>query len=368
MSSPLRFLALAVLTWVGVRAAGGTLLPEPLAAIPLPPLQTPLLDAQVGSPSEPQAGVAYSPSHHAMPYPAMAPPAYAMATPRLQPIPVPFYYPAAAPHTRHAAAPALQPTSFDEQPWYGGDELALAGEWPQSRPPAPGTWRDAPLRPSSTPAATARFDRWALSSWALVRQPQASTLESRSPALSPTGTLGGSQAGLRLTYNLNRSLALNLRASGPADQKGLAGEAALGVSWQPRRSVPIRLLAERRHAVGEGAGRNAFALLAEGGLYARPLPWQLRLDGYAQAGVVGLKSRDLFADGGATVTRPLLGRFALGAGAWGGVQPGLSRVDIGPRLSLQLRPGIRAHLDYRYRLFGNAEPGSGPALTLAGDF
>ena len=63
-----------------------------------------------------------------------------------------------------------------------------------------------------------------------------------------------------------------------------------------------------------------------------------------------------------------LGRFALGAGAWGGIQPGLSRFDVGPRLSLRVNPRVRAHLDYRYKVTGNALPGSGPALTLTGDF
>ena len=55
-------------------------------------------------------------------------------------------------------------------------------------------------------------------------------------------------------------------------------------------------------------------------------------------------------------------------GGWGGVQPGLYRVDAGPRLTMQVRRNVRVHLDYRQRLAGNAEPGSGPTLTLAGDF
>ncbi|MFC7536351.1 hypothetical protein ACFQPG_03105 [Sphingomonas sp. GCM10030256] len=130
----------------------------------------------------------------------------------------------------------------------------------------------------------------------------------------------------------------------------------------------MRLRAERRKAVGEGAGRDAFALVAEGGPYDRALPWGFRLDGYAQAGVVGTRNGDLFADAGFTPTRPLLARFAVGAGAWAGMQPGLSRFDVGPRLSMQLKPRVRAHLDYRFRMLGNAQPGSGPALTIAGDF
>ena len=53
---------------------------------------------------------------------------------------------------------------------------------------------------------------------------------------------------------------------------------------------------------------------------------------------------------------------------WGGVQPGLYRVDAGPRLSMRVRNNMRVHVDYRQRVYGNALPGSGPVLTLAGDF
>ena len=47
---------------------------------------------------------------------------------------------------------------------------------------------------------------------------------------------------------------------------------------------------------------------------------------------------------------------------------GIYRVDAGPRVSMRVRNNMRVHLDWRQRLAGNAEPGSGPALTLAADF
>jgi hypothetical protein len=132
----------------------------------------------------------------------------------------------------------------------------------------------------------------------------------------------------------------------------------------------VRLLAERRQRLGPalGGGRDAFALLAEGGVYEHPLPLGFSLDGYGQAGVIGANRRDLFADGALAATYPSMPRFAIGGGMWGGIQPGLSRFDAGPRLSYQLRPGMRAHLDYRFRLTGNADPGSGPAVTIAAGF
>jgi len=98
------------------------------------------------------------------------------------------------------------------------------------------------------------------------------------------------------------------------------------------------------------------------------LPWEFVLDAYLQGGLVGLKSRDLFVDGGATVTRPVFGKFSAGVGVWGGAQPGLYRIDAGPRVTVAVRKNVRVHLDWRQRLAGNAQPGSGPALTLATDF
>lgn len=50
------------------------------------------------------------------------------------------------------------------------------------------------------------------------------------------------------------------------------------------------------------------------------------------------------------------------------VQPGLNRLDVGPRLSLRVGQQMRAHVDYRLNVAGNASPGSGAVVTLAGDF
>ena len=137
----------------------------------------------------------------------------------------------------------------------------------------------------------------------------------------------------------------------------------------PFRSIPMSVTAERRQAIGRtGGGRSAFAMFVEGGVYQRPIAWGFELDAYAQAGVVGVRRRDLFFDGGTTLTKPLFGRYSAGFGMWGGVQPGLYRVDVGPRVSMRVRDNMRVHLDWRQRVAGKAEPGSGPALTLAADF
>jgi hypothetical protein len=35
---------------------------------------------------------------------------------------------------------------------------------------------------------------------------------------------------------------------------------------------------------------------------------------------------------------------------------------------MKVRRNLRVHFDWRQKLAGNARPGSGPAVTLAGDF
>ena len=186
-------------------------------------------------------------------------------------------------------------------------------------------------------------------------------------SLADGGTLGGSQAGARLLWRFTPHLAASLRTSAPINsQRG--GEVALGARYQPFTSWPIALTFERRHALGDYGGRNAFAFFAEGGLYGRPMPWRSTLDAYFQGGVVDFNNPDWFVDGQAAVTRPVWRNLSAGFGAWGGAQPGLSRLDVGPRATLRVGRRMRVHLDYRLKLAGSAEPGSGGVVTLAGDF
>jgi hypothetical protein len=215
------------------------------------------------------------------------------------------------------------------------------------------------------PPLAPRLDRWQLSTWALLRSQQTGIAGSQS--LATGGQLGASQAGARLIYNVTRQIGFAARTSSEVGRRG--GEIAAGVRVQPLSRVPVWLTAERRQAIGRyGGGRNAFALFAESGFYGVPLPWRLTLDSYLQGGVVGARRRDLFIDGGLAVTRPVFGRFSAGFGLWGGAQPGLYRVDAGPRVTMQVRRNLKVHVDWRQRLRGNARPGSGPALTLSGDF
>jgi hypothetical protein len=186
--------------------------------------------------------------------------------------------------------------------------------------------------------------------------------------------LGGSQIGGRIGYRIGgdaeRPLSLSARFYSPMNDRA-GSEAAVGLEWKPLARLPVRVLAERRQAIGR-AGRSAFALMAHGGISDVPLVGGAKLEAYAQAGVVGASSRDLFADGFVAVALPVDGApgLSIGGGVWGAAQPGISRVDAGPRLSLTV-PGaerVRVIADWRFRLQGKASPASGPSLTLATDF
>ncbi len=186
--------------------------------------------------------------------------------------------------------------------------------------------------------------------------------------LATGGSLGGSQVGARALFRLSDRLALSGRVYSPLNRSDGA-EAALGVEVQPFRRLPVRLIAERRQALGEG--RSAFAALVHGGVSDLRVAGPVSLDLYAQAGIVGLRSRDAFIDGAVRLGAPVTNGLSIGAGAWGAAQPGVARLDLGPQATYRL-PGIgqgaRISAEWRFRVAGDAAPGSGPALTLATDF
>jgi hypothetical protein len=224
----------------------------------------------------------------------------------------------------------------------------------------PRTPRIGPAAATSAPLPR-RPGRWSGSAWLLARD------DFGQPSLAPGGTLGGSQAGGRLLYRLDRHWSLSARAYLPL-RRPAGAEIAVGVDWRPFASIPVSLLAERRQAIGN-EGRSAFSVTAYGG-FSRAIGKGFRVDGYAQAGVVGLRSRDAFVDGSVRAVATL-GRLEVGGGAWGAAQPGASRFDVGPSISYRLplaRTAVRIEADWRVRIAGDANPSSGPALVLATDF
>lgn len=363
MSAPVRFLALTVAGWTVFRLtalgaiSGFTLGYVKPVSLP-PPVPSQLASLPVTNPAGMQP----------YPYGAYAPAAYPMPQVIQMRVPVPYYVPVYVSVPAPSASIPIAPRPAWHLP--SSSSAFVLGDYPSLPAPDQDFLALASASPHgaiSTPAVVSpllsetKLKRWQLSSWAFLRGPAVPN------TLATAGQLGGSQAGARLLYNFNRSLAASVRLTSPIGAS-TNPELAGGVRWIPVRSIPIAITAERRQSIGRLGGRSDFALFAEGGLYRRPLPLRLYLDGYFQAGIVGVTRRDLFIDGAATVSRPLFGRISAGFGIWGGAQPGLSRLDAGPRISLQVRRNIYAHFDWRQRVAGKATPNSGPAVTLAADF
>jgi hypothetical protein len=343
--------------------------PPPLMATQFPPIEPaepaePMEDPGAYPPASAYGygyGYGYAPMQQAVPVPGrpLVVPVYygvqSVSVPLPPPRPARLAYEAA--ETAAAFYPDLPPL-HDSLSQLASMSL---GER-QSRVILPG--QSVPAQ-GAPPLALHRLDRLQLSSWALLRGRQGQLLGPAS--LANGGQLGGSQAGARLTYAFTRQIAASLRTNSDVGRRG--AEFAAGLRVQPLVSLPVWVTAERRQRLGRtSTGRNAWAIFAETGLYQRPMPWQFNLDAYLQSGVVGVKSRDWFVDGAIALTRPVYKNFSGGMGVWGGAQPGLYRIDAGPRLTMKVRNNIRMHLDYRYKLAGNAQPGSGPAITLAADF
>ncbi|MET0138044.1 MAG: hypothetical protein ABW192_06650, partial [Sphingobium sp.] len=211
--------------------------------------------------------------------------------------------------------------------------------------------------------------RWSGAAWMLWRQDDPGRAR-----------LGGAQAGVRIDYALSAQSALRPTLYGRASSAlhGVAGaEVAMGVAVDPQLPFPAVVAVERRQALSPG-GRNDFAILVAGGVNPVSVGRGFRLDGYGQAGIVGLGQRDAFIDGRLTLERPI-GRNrdddragpAIGAAIWGGAQPGAARFDIGPQASMRVRLGhasMRLGAEWRAQVAGNAAPSSGPAFTIGADF
>lgn len=211
-----------------------------------------------------------------------------------------------------------------------------------------------------------------ISAWLLLRNGAGSS------SLAPAGQLGASQAGVRMQFDAfdlgtRFGVGLNGRVSGAVGSPHQL-EGAAGVYLKLKGSIPSQIIAERRHNLG-GGGRDAFALIFATGIDEKPLGGGFRISGYGQSGIVGVKKKDLFVDGSIRVERKLevqhLPTFRIGGGVWGAAQAGVTRLDLGPRISTTVETrGIRLNIgaEWRQRVMGNASPGSGPAIVLSTDF
>lgn len=299
----------------------------------------------------------------------IAPIAVAAATPNVQPLSAPSRASLAFVDQRDTAAPAVAVTRAHSAPDPTRVTLALLALARYGEPqPAPAVSPILPGLPRAVPAKapSRRPSRWSGSFWLVARS---------GAGLAPGalgGQLGGSQAGARLVYALDRKhrVALVARVTTPLGS-GLR-EGSLGVEWQPTK-LPVRLVAEQRFALSAGHGGPAIGIV--GGIGPVGIPLGFRLEAYGQAGVIRRADSEPYADGAVRIAHPLgqLGatRIDLGAGTWGGAQRGAARLDIGPSLGVTVPLGkqpVRFAFDWRQRVAGDAHPGSGPALTLGADF
>ncbi len=361
---PLAALAMLMLAWIGARTALYAASPpiEPAAAsAPVAPVAIPPAMQKV--PAKPEVG-GVTPRlapPEPLPSPSMSPP---------EPLPSPVIEPPTPMAPKLAAGHQLLLIAGVSNLPLPDDAVAAAPQAMAASPPVP-----------YLPGARAEALRWSGDGWILWRQggngfnlPGAGL-----PGASlPSGAYGSSQAGFVLRYRLAPGSPLRptlyLRAtSGLYQPRG--EEAAFGLSLRPLPKVPVAVMGEFRvtRTASGNVVRPAVAVVTE--LPPARLPLGFRAETYGQAGWVGGKDHTPFIDGQAKLDRPVVkagnAELRLGAGAWGGAQKGASRIDVGPSATLDLGLGpARARLsaDYRWRVAGDAAPGSGAAVTFSAGF
>ncbi|MFZ1742412.1 MAG: hypothetical protein WAT93_06135 [Pontixanthobacter sp.] len=215
---------------------------------------------------------------------------------------------------------------------------------------------------------------WSFDSWAFFRP--AEPVGAAGPFAA---NYGGSQAGAVLRYQLeprSRNKAnIYVRVTKALNQQN-EGDIAAGLAARPIAALPVSTQAELRLSRTAG-GRELLrpAALAVTEFSPIELPLGFRSEFYAQGGYVGGEYATAFADGQVRVDRKLRSfdqaNLRLGAGAWGGAQKGVARLDIGPSASVDMPiagGSARLAIDYRYRIAGEANPPSGIAITLSTGF
>ncbi len=204
--------------------------------------------------------------------------------------------------------------------------------------------------------------------------------------LAASPVLGGGQAGVAVGYAVDPLSPTRVSVIGRLTAAaGLNGamdrettEAALGLRVQPFAKLPLAVDVERRFALGLYS-RNAWAARLSGGTAQdfRFGPRKVSVEAYGEAGAIGLRQTALYAGAQARAGTPLmtLGRVAVdgGAGLWTAIQHDygqtVSRIDLGPSAQFRVKPWpFRAQVDYRVQASGNAQPGTGPVITVSGEF
>lgn len=234
----------------------------------------------------------------------------------------------------------------------------------------------------SMPAAAAvaqvavpRPRRWSMDSWAMLRGDGTGT-----PTVGALPAVyGASQTGAVLRYRLDTSsrrrptvYVRSTSAIGSVPENTMAA----GLSGRVLPSLPVVAAIEARLADQPGGNRFQPAAVVYSELPPLALPGRMQAEAYLQGGFVGGRFATPFADGQVRVDRPLLRlgqiQTRLGGGIWGGMQRGAARLDAGPgaQASVPLGRGMfgRLAVDWRFRVAGDATPGSGPVVTLSAGF
>lgn len=242
----------------------------------------------------------------------------------------------------------------------------------QTSPAAPAP---VPLSPGLAAGTPGTPNRWSADAWMLARKQSPMSLASSRPLY------GGSQVGAVLRYQLapssgHRPIAY-LRGSSALGEIR-ESEVAMGIGARPIPSLPLVIAGEARAFRTSSETSFRPAALAYTELPPQQLPLGMQAEAYFQGGYVGGKYKTPFVDGQIRVDRPILtldrlgiGELRLGGGVWGGAQKGAKRLDTGPGATANIKllgKPARVSMDYRFRIAGDADPGSGPALTVAAGF
>ncbi len=258
-----------------------------------------------------------------------------------------------------------------------GNEATAPGYSPflASAPKTPVQWQREPPESESHDLS----DSWTGYAWILARQGSsgfAPTAPVRPGDLSGA-QYGASQAGLQIAYRISgdrsRQIAATVRAS-TALETGGDEELALGGRIKPIAGLPIALHAEQRFNLKSVDPRGTAIFLA-GGTGPHPLPAGFAFESWGQGGYVFGARDTWFYDGSVSlrreIARPESGALTVGTSLWAGGQKDATRIDAGPRASFLAPVGsghARLDLDWRQRIAGNAQPGSGLTLTISTGF
>ncbi|QTD55772.1 hypothetical protein [Parasphingorhabdus cellanae] len=241
-------------------------------------------------------------------------------------------------------------------------------------PPAPLLRPSAPRPVNATASISSGFSGYF---WLFARQGNGSE-RSRSPASQfSNAQYGASQAGAILSYRIagedRRNISTFVRASTALSTKG-EEELAIGIKTKPLKAIPVSFFAEQRFGKGKNNNRGTALYLAGGTGPDLVLP-DITLETYGQAGFVFARDDSHFFDASAVLQKQVIerggNRVTAGAGFWASGQKGATRFDVGPRVKFHVPVGpanMQVSVDWRERIAGNANPGSGASVTVSTGF